>query len=156
MAYWHEIAETLGLPANRLRPGDILGKDIGASLLTNIEPEDLQELICKQAQGRNIHVDLKSIRSMDDHVWYLAGGRFEGLALGFRKTSVLSESSAVHLCVTCRPVRAVVGAAHAGRLEQGNAQATVMAQPVIDVMAELDDALLVLGGIDEVVGLHGV
>lgn len=65
---WHEVANTLKIPAELLRPTDRFGKEIGVSLITSEELDYLGELALKRAKADGRSIDLKSIRSVDDYV----------------------------------------------------------------------------------------
>ena len=69
---WHEVAHILRVPADRLRPTDEFGKDIGAYWITSEELDVLGETARRRANRKGAAVDLASIRTVDDYVRQLA------------------------------------------------------------------------------------
>jgi hypothetical protein len=65
---WHEIAETLRVPADRLRPADQFGTDIGVYWILS---DDLDVLASKgrdRAKHDGLAVDLQDIRTVDNYI----------------------------------------------------------------------------------------
>jgi hypothetical protein len=69
---WHEIAEILRVPAERMRPSDKFGKDIGAYWITSEELDILSTAAQLRAKLRGLTIDLASIKTVDDYVKRLA------------------------------------------------------------------------------------
>jgi hypothetical protein len=69
---WHEIAEILRVPAERMRPSDKFGKDIGAYWITSEELDILSTAAQQRAKLRGLTIDLASIKTVDDYVKRLA------------------------------------------------------------------------------------
>ncbi|WP_143708277.1 hypothetical protein [Ralstonia pickettii] len=67
-AVWNEIAETLRVPADKLRPTDKFGADIGASFITSEELDTLGELAAQRAARHGKEVDISAIATVDDYV----------------------------------------------------------------------------------------
>jgi len=66
---WHEIASILHVPADRLRPTDIFGKDVGvSSWITNEELDVLGTEAQERAKRQGITINLESIETVDDYV----------------------------------------------------------------------------------------
>lgn len=65
---WQEIAQVLKVPAERLRPTDKFGKDIGAYWITSEALDTLGELAQQRAKRLGIAIDLASIMTVDDYV----------------------------------------------------------------------------------------
>ena len=65
---WQEIAQVLKVPAERLRPTDKFGKDIGAYWITSEALDTLGELAQQRARRLGIAIDLESILTVDDYV----------------------------------------------------------------------------------------
>jgi hypothetical protein len=65
---WHDVADVLRVPANRLRPNDRFGKEVGVYWITS---EDLDVLAAKgreraKKQGRT--VNLEKLGTVDEYV----------------------------------------------------------------------------------------
>ncbi|WP_374088070.1 hypothetical protein [Methylomicrobium lacus] len=71
---WHEIAEILRVPAERMRPSDKFGKDIGTYWITSEELDILSTAAQQRAKLRGLTIDLASIKTVDDYVKRLARG----------------------------------------------------------------------------------
>jgi hypothetical protein len=69
---WHEIAEILRVPAERMRPSDKFGKDIGTYWITSEELDILSTAAQQRAKLRGLTIDLASIKTADDYVKRLA------------------------------------------------------------------------------------
>lgn len=65
---WNEIAETLRVPADKLRPTDKFGTDIGVWFITSDELDTLAELAAQRAARRGREVDISAIATVDDYV----------------------------------------------------------------------------------------
>jgi hypothetical protein len=65
---WNEIAETLGVPADKLRPTDKFGADIGVRFITSDELDTLGELAAQRASRHGKKVDVPAIATVDDYV----------------------------------------------------------------------------------------
>jgi len=65
---WNEIAETLRVPADKLRQTDKFGADIGASLITSEGLDTLAELATQRAARRGKEVDISTLATVDDYV----------------------------------------------------------------------------------------
>lgn len=65
---WHEVADTLKVPASKLRPDDRFGKEIGAYWITS---EDLDVLAAKgreRAKALGVSIDLQQLATVNDYV----------------------------------------------------------------------------------------
>jgi len=65
---WHDIADTLRVPADRIRPDDHFGKEIGVYWITS---EDLDVLAAKgreRAKKLGLTVDLEKLSTVDEYV----------------------------------------------------------------------------------------
>jgi len=65
---WHDIADTLRVPADRIRPDDHFGKEIGVYWITS---EDLDVLAAKgraRAKKLGLAVDLEKLSTVDEYV----------------------------------------------------------------------------------------
>jgi hypothetical protein len=69
---WNEVASTLRLPAEKLRPGDRFGEDIGRWFLFSDDLDSLAELGEKRAKRRGIEVRFDTLFTIDDYVRALA------------------------------------------------------------------------------------
>ena len=69
---WHEVAHVLRVPAERLRPTDRFGKDVGAHWITSEELDALGVLAQQRAKRQGLPIDLASIETVDDYVNKLA------------------------------------------------------------------------------------
>jgi len=65
---WNEIAETLRVPADKLRPTDKFGADVGACSITSEELDTLVEVAAKRAARQGREVDIASLATVDDYV----------------------------------------------------------------------------------------
>jgi hypothetical protein len=65
---WHEIADTLNMPAGMIRPSDVFGKDIGRGLITTEELDELYCLGSKRAKSLGLPIDFLEIRTVDDYI----------------------------------------------------------------------------------------
>ncbi|MCO5411219.1 hypothetical protein [Ralstonia mojiangensis] len=65
---WNEIAETLRVPADKLRPTDKFGTHIGVCFITSDELDTLGELAAQRACRHGKKVDLSAIATVDDYV----------------------------------------------------------------------------------------
>lgn len=65
---WNEIAETLRVPSDKLRPTDKFGTDIGVRFITSDELDTLDELAAQRASRHGKKVDLAAIATVDDYV----------------------------------------------------------------------------------------
>ncbi len=71
---WHEVAETLRVPAGQLRPEDRFGKNVGAYWITS---DDLDVLAAKgrnRAQQLGLTVDFGQLGTVDQYVRCFARG----------------------------------------------------------------------------------
>ncbi len=71
---WHEVAETLRVPAGQLRPEDRFGKNVGAYWITG---DDLDVLAAKgrnRAQQLGLTVDFGQLGTVDQYVRCFARG----------------------------------------------------------------------------------
>jgi len=65
---WHDIADTLRVPADRLRPSDRFGKDIGVYWITSDDLDALAAKGRKRAKERGLSVDLEKLATVDEYV----------------------------------------------------------------------------------------
>jgi hypothetical protein len=65
---WNEIATTLKVPADKLRPTDRFGEQIGAYLITSEELDVLAQLATRRAQNRRSRIEIDKLKSVDDYV----------------------------------------------------------------------------------------
>lgn len=72
MDVWHEIAHVLRAPADRLRPSDRFGKDVGTYLITSEDLDVLGVVALRRGQRQGLSVQLDSIETIDDYVNKLA------------------------------------------------------------------------------------
>jgi len=77
---WNEIAETLRVPADKLRPTDKFGTDIGVRFITSDELDTLGELAARRASRHGKKVDVSAIATVDDYVKAFAVSCPEGFA----------------------------------------------------------------------------
>ena len=77
---WNEIAETLRVPADKLRPTDKFGADIGVSFITCEELDTLGELAAQRAAPHGKEVDISAIATVDDYVKAFAASSPKGFA----------------------------------------------------------------------------
>ena len=71
---WHEVAETLRVPAGQLRPDDRFGKDVGTYWITS---DDLDVLATKgrhRAQRLGLTIDFGQLGTVDQYVRCFARG----------------------------------------------------------------------------------
>ncbi len=69
---WHEIADSLKLPAGKIRPTDRFGKDIGIYLITSPDLDTLHERGVRRAKQLGLRPDFEAVRTVDDYVRVLA------------------------------------------------------------------------------------
>ena len=69
---WNEIATTLELPPEKLRPSDRFGDDIGLYFMTSDHLDTLAELGEKRARTRGINVQFENLATVDDFIKALA------------------------------------------------------------------------------------
>ena len=69
---WNEIAATLRVPPEKLRPADRFGEDIGLYFGPSDRLDTLSELASKRAQRRRLNVRLEALNTVDDYVRALA------------------------------------------------------------------------------------
>jgi len=65
---WHEVADTLRVAPDKLRPEDRFGKEVGAYWITS---EDLDALAAKgreRAKAQGVTVDLEKLQTVDAYV----------------------------------------------------------------------------------------
>ncbi len=65
---WHEVADTLQVAPDKLRPEDRFGKEVGAHWITS---EDLDALAAKgreRAKSQGTKVDLEKLQTVDAYV----------------------------------------------------------------------------------------
>ncbi len=65
---WHEIARALRVPAERMRPEDKFGKDIGTYWITSEELDELGAIAQQRAKQKGLSVDLATIQTVEDYV----------------------------------------------------------------------------------------
>lgn len=75
---WNEIAETLRVPTDKLRPTDKFGADIGASFIRSEELDTLGELAAQRAARQGKEVDIAALSTVDDYVKAFATSSAEG------------------------------------------------------------------------------
>lgn len=75
---WNEIAETLRVPADKLRPTDKFGTDIGVGLITSEELDTLGELAAQRAARQGREVDIATLTTVDDYVKAFATSAVHG------------------------------------------------------------------------------
>ncbi|MGM3277548.1 hypothetical protein [Ralstonia sp. 24A2] len=64
----NEIADTLRVPADKLRPSDRFGADIGAYFITSEELDVLGNLAARRATQRGMKIDITALATVDDYV----------------------------------------------------------------------------------------
>jgi hypothetical protein len=69
---WNEIATTLRVPPEKLRPTDRFGEDIGLYFGPSDRLDTLSQLASKRARRRQLNVRLAAFRTVDDYVRALA------------------------------------------------------------------------------------
>jgi hypothetical protein len=69
---WNEIATTLRVPPEKLRPTDRFGEDIGLYFGPSDRLDTLSELASRRAQRRQLNVRLEALDTVDDYVRALA------------------------------------------------------------------------------------
>jgi hypothetical protein len=77
---WNEIAATLKLPPDKLRPTDRFGSDIGMPLITSEDLDTLFELGDARARALGTVVDFAAVKTVDDYVRALARKKMENSA----------------------------------------------------------------------------
>lgn len=65
---WDEVAETLGVPSDRLRPEDRFGRDVGTYWITSDALDDLAKKGRQRVQQLGLTVDLKALATVDQYV----------------------------------------------------------------------------------------
>ncbi|NMV37960.1 hypothetical protein [Ralstonia insidiosa] len=65
---WNEIVGTLQVPADKLRPSDRFGADIGVWFITSDELDALGDLAARRAAQRGVKIDIASLATVDDYV----------------------------------------------------------------------------------------
>ncbi|KMN36077.1 hypothetical protein VI26_08445 [Chromobacterium sp. LK1] len=65
---WHEIADTLKVPAGKIRPTDVFGEDIGGGVLVTTELDELSWLGAQRARGLKLSIDLQAVKTVDDYI----------------------------------------------------------------------------------------
>jgi hypothetical protein len=65
---WHDIADTLRVPAERLRPDDRFGTDVGVYWITSDELDELAEKGRKRAKELGLTVDPEKLSTVDEYV----------------------------------------------------------------------------------------
>ncbi|MBC9965395.1 hypothetical protein PQH03_25560 [Ralstonia insidiosa] len=65
---WNEIAGTLQVPANKLRPSDRFWTDIGVWFITSEELDALGDLAARHATQRGVKIDIASFATVDDYI----------------------------------------------------------------------------------------
>jgi hypothetical protein len=75
---WNKIADTLAVPAEKLRPADRFGEDIGVYVGVSDKLDTLSELAHERAERRRIQVRLETLATVDDYVRTLAEPRSPG------------------------------------------------------------------------------
>lgn len=68
MELWHEVADVLRVPAEKMRPEDKLGKDVGVYWLTSEELDELGEIAQRRAKQKGLSFEPESIQTVDDYV----------------------------------------------------------------------------------------
>lgn len=69
---WREIATTLKVPVEKLRPSDKFGVDVGTYLGMSVELDTLSEKGAERARQRGLDVQLERLATVDDYVRALA------------------------------------------------------------------------------------
>jgi hypothetical protein len=69
---WNEIAATLKLPPDKLRPTDRFGSNIGTHFITSEDLDSLFELGERRASRLNMSVNFGELTTVDDYVRALA------------------------------------------------------------------------------------
>ena len=65
---WHEIARTLRVPPEKIRPGDRFGKEIGVSWVTSEDVDRLSEIARARAAACGTPIDLQTVASVDEYI----------------------------------------------------------------------------------------
>jgi hypothetical protein len=63
-----EVADTLHVPAAKLRPGDRFGKDIGTYWITSENLDLLEAKGRERAQALGLSVDFQNLKTLDDYI----------------------------------------------------------------------------------------
>lgn len=71
---WHDVADTLRVPADRIRPEDRFGKEIGVYWITSDDLDALASKGRKRAQELGLTVDLEKLSTVDEYVRCFARG----------------------------------------------------------------------------------
>jgi hypothetical protein len=74
---WHEIAESLRLPAGKIRPMDRFGKDVGRYLITSDDLDALHQRGRQRAKQLGLDLKFETLMTVDDYVRALAIARGE-------------------------------------------------------------------------------
>jgi hypothetical protein len=65
---WHEVADALRVPPDRMRPEDKFGKEVGAYWITSEEIDELSRIARRRAEKLGVSFDLKEIKCVDGYV----------------------------------------------------------------------------------------
>lgn len=65
---WHEISQTLKVPASKLRPEDRFGKEIGAYWITSDDLDVLAVKARERAKSLGLSVDLEKLNTVDAYI----------------------------------------------------------------------------------------
>lgn len=65
---WNEVANTLRVPADKLRPRDRFGTDIGVGFITSEELDALGDSAAQRAREQGMQIDIASIATVDDYI----------------------------------------------------------------------------------------
>lgn len=68
MELWGEIAQTLGVSEEKMRPTDRFGKEIGVYLITSEELDALAILAKKKATKNNLIVNFRELTTVDEYI----------------------------------------------------------------------------------------
>jgi hypothetical protein len=66
---WHEVANALGLPVDKLRPTDRFGSELGGKhLITTDDLDVLADVARRRAKRCGLVIDLPHMQTLDDYV----------------------------------------------------------------------------------------
>ncbi len=68
---WSEIANTLLIPSEKLRPSDSFGKELGPYRVIDDNLDELEKIAAKHIKEMKIKVDLSTVKTLDDYIQLL-------------------------------------------------------------------------------------
>jgi hypothetical protein len=69
---WHEIAETLKLPAGKLRPDDRFGEQLIGRYPTDNELDALSDIVASHFRAASLEPNIDLIKTVDDYIKAIA------------------------------------------------------------------------------------